>query len=269
MRLISFDPYRSLDIPGVRYLKPELALRHRAELADADWLLFPQSWQANFLVYGLKKRIFPSLSTYHLGHDKVEMTRALWSVAESHVPQTEILPSCAESIERVLDAFLFPLVLKEPRNSMGRGVFLVETPEELRRLASLNSVLYVQEYLPIDRDLRVVYVGERVVAAYWRIAGEGRFHTNVAQGGRLSFDNIPEQALALVDRVAAELGIDHAGFDLVEVDGHFYFLEFNLLFGNEGLRELGTPLGRIIWEYLQGQSYRPPGDPLSPLPKAV
>jgi ribosomal protein S6--L-glutamate ligase len=268
MRLISFDPFRSLGIPGVRYLKPELALRHREELAEADWLLFPQGWQANFLFYGLKKRIFPSLSTYHLGYDKVEMTRALWSVAERHVPQTEILPSCAESIEWVLEQFVFPLVVKEPRNSMGRGVFLLETPEQLRRFAAAHAVLYVQEYLPIDRDLRVVFVGEQVVAAYWRIAGAGRFHTNVAQGGRLAFDNIPGEALELVRRVAGELGIDHAGFDLVEVDGHFYFLEFNPLFGNEGLRELGTPLPRIIWEYLCAQSSQPPADPRRPLRKA-
>lgn len=269
MRLISFDPFRSLGIPGVRYLKPELALRHREELAEADWLLFPQSWQANFLVYGLKKKIFPSLSTYHLGHDKVEMTRALWSVAEPHVPQTQILASCAESVEQVLDQFVLPLVAKEPRNSMGRGVFLIETPEQLRRFAASNAVLYVQEYLPIDRDLRVVYVGDQVVAAYWRIAGDGCFHTNVAQGGRLSFDDIPAEALDLVQRVACDLGIDHAGFDLVEVDGHFYFLEFNPLFGNEGLRQLGTPLSRIIWEYLRGQSFCPPADPRPNLRKAM
>lgn len=32
--------------------------------------------------------------------------------------------------------------------------------------------LYVQEYLPIDCDLRIVWVGGRIMEAYWRICRE-------------------------------------------------------------------------------------------------
>jgi ribosomal protein S6--L-glutamate ligase len=37
---------------------------------NAIAVLFPEYWQINPLVYALKKRIFPSVPTYHLGHDK-------------------------------------------------------------------------------------------------------------------------------------------------------------------------------------------------------
>ena len=42
MKLISFDPLRTLAMPGVRVVKPEHWLREREALQDADWVLFPE-----------------------------------------------------------------------------------------------------------------------------------------------------------------------------------------------------------------------------------
>lgn len=256
--------YRALGIPGVRYIKPELALQQLDELRQADWILFPEHWQVNTLTYALKKRLFPNPATYHLGYDKIEMTRAFQSIAPAHVPQTLILPSSDYDSESVGELG-FPLVAKEPRNSMGKGVFLIEDRRALREFAARNSVLYLQEYLPITRDLRVVYVGRRAIAAYWRIAAPGTFHNNVARGGSISFDDVPAAAIALVEKLAAELGINHAGFDLAEVDGHFYLLEFNILFGNEALNQRGISVARHIWEYLQSEDATPPVEPTPPI----
>ncbi|AZR74172.1 alpha-L-glutamate ligase [Anoxybacter fermentans] len=264
MRLVSFNPYRSIGVPGVRYIKPEMVFKHREEIAEADWILFPEYWQVNFLVYGLKKRIFPNINTYHLGHDKVEMTRAFWAVCPENTPYTQILASTDANIEQVLDEFTFPFVTKEVRNSMGRGVFLIENKKDFLEYAQKNSILYVQEYLPIDRDLRIVYLGDKVITAYWRIGAEGQFHNNVSRGGSISFDDIPEEAIRLVEKVARKLGINHAGFDVAEVDGHYYFLEFNHMFGNQALLEKKIPVGRLIYEYLQSQSI-PPREPDKPL----
>ena len=47
MKLITFDPFRTLGLPGVRYIKPEHMHQHRDELTAADWLLFPGYWQIN------------------------------------------------------------------------------------------------------------------------------------------------------------------------------------------------------------------------------
>jgi len=39
---------------------------------------------------------------------------------------------------------------------MGRGVFLIKNEADFLTYCSTRDVLYVQEYLPIDRDLRIV-----------------------------------------------------------------------------------------------------------------
>ena len=267
MRLLSFNAFRTLGITEARYLKPERMFREMAAIQEADCLLYPEYWQVNTLVYALKKRIFPSIASYHLGHDKIEQTRAFTAVAQQHVPHTLILPSTPSAIEQILDEMVMPFVAKRVRSSMGEGVYLIETPSQLRDYAAHNEILYVQEYLPLQRDLRVVWVGRKVIAAYWREQGDG-FHFNVAQGGVINYDDIPPQALKLVEQVALGLGIDHAGFDIALIDGHPWLLEFNLLFGLDGVNRLGVNLGEQVLGYLYEQNGQP-DKPLSPQPIAA
>lgn len=248
-RLISFDPLRTLDL-DVTTVKPEDWLKRQDEIRAADWLLFPEYWQVNALVYAWHKRIFPGAASFHLGHDKIEMTRAFQAAFPAHTPHTLILPPTPASVDRVLDELTLPLVVKEPRNSMGRGVRLIRSHAELADYLRQVDVLYAQELLPIRRDLRVVIVGDTVVHAYWREAPEGGFHNNVAQGGRIDETGVPESGTAFALRVARALGIDHAGFDLAEVDGHWYLLEFNVRFGTQGLAEKGIRIGDAILSYL-------------------
>ena len=223
--------------------------------------MFPEYWQVNALVYGLQKRIFPSLATYHLGHDKIEMTRAFWAVCPEHIPQTMILPPTPGSIEQVLDGFIYPFIAKEVRNSMGRGVHLIACRSDLDNYYRGNEVLYVQEYLPIKRDLRIVYVGEQVIGAYWRNGTEGDYRNNVAQGGTIDYEGFPQGALDLVARLAQALNINHAGFDIAVVNDHYYILEFNTLFGTEGLRRRNIPVGKYILEFLERSTPQPTRPP--------
>lgn len=250
MRFVSFDPLRTLHIPDVTYLKPELFLRHRDLLARAEWLLFPEYWQVNALRYGLGARIFPSISSYHLGHDKVEMTRAFQAVCGAHVPHTLILADTPGNRARVLDELTLPFVAKTVRSSEGRGVFLIESTRDWRTYCDAHEVLYAQELLPARRDLRLVWIGREVVGGYWREHPEGGFHNNVARGGRIVHDPLPAAAVALVTEVAQRLDIDHAGFDVMEWDGFFYLLEFNRLFGNQGLVEQSIDPAALIYRHL-------------------
>jgi ribosomal protein S6--L-glutamate ligase len=265
MKLITFNPYRTLGIPNVEYIKPQHMFKEIQKIKEADVILFPEYWQVNSLVYGLKKAIFPSIESIHLGHTKVEMTRALWSVCPKFVPYTEILASSEENERAILDIFSFPFVAKEIKNSMGNGVFLIENRTQFSEYAARNDILYVQEYLESDRDLRVCLVGDEVVTSYWRVGASGQFHHNVARGGSIVQEMIPEQAIDVVKKVAGELNINHAGFDILLTDGVPYILEFNILFGNQGITQQGISIENKIYEYLLNQFGRPfPTAPLTP-----
>lgn len=264
MKLITFNPFKTIGIPNVTYIKPENIFKEIDKIKEADYVLFPEYWQVNSLVYGLKKKIFPNISTYQLGHNKIETTRALWATFPQNVPYTQILSRDKINIESIEEEIGYPLVAKEIKNSMGRGVFLVKNRLEFKKYLENNDVLYIQETLPINRDLRIVYVGNKVIGAYWRIAGEGQFHNNIAKGASYDYDNIPSEAIELVEKVANTLDVNHAGFDIAVVGNNYYILEYNVMFGNEGLRNMGVEVEKHIYEYLTSSPDFNPNSPIYP-----
>lgn len=251
MKLISFDALRTLKLNGVRYIKPEEMSRHSALIQESDGVLFPEYWQLNTLVFALKRRVFPSLASYLIGHNKVEMTRCFQALTPANVPFTMIGANTPEMAARIWDAMPSPFVAKIPKSSMGNGVFLIETRQQWQHYQSVTDTLYAQEYLPIDRDIRIVWVGRKIVGCYWRLQADQGFYNNIAQGGYAVAGPVPASARALVKTLATSLGIDHGGFDIAMVDDHPFIFEFNRLFGTRGVGGMDVKIDKAIAKYLQ------------------
>jgi len=261
MRIVSFDAFRSLGIPGITHIKPEHFQQHTDTLLHSDWVLFPEYWQVNALHYGLNLRVFPSMASYHLGHNKIEQTRVLQCVCPHNIPRTLILENTDSNCEHVWQEMDTPFVAKIPKSSEGRGVFLIDSRKQWRDYCAQQPVLYAQEYLPIDRDMRIVVVGKNIIGGYWRLQSGDGFHNNIAQGGSLHIAALDEGAVELVQRIAHRLNINHGGFDVAMVGDRPYILEFNRLFGNQGLSEQGIRPADYIYEYLLSEM----GPQLSPV----
>lgn len=108
------------------------------------------------------------------------------------VPKT-LVAFTDESAFKALDTLGYPAVLKPVVGSWGRLVALVrdrdsaqaliESREEMQN--SLMQIYYLQEYVKRPpRDIRVLTVGDEVVAAAYRYSANGEWRTNVARGGR-------------------------------------------------------------------------------------
>jgi ribosomal protein S6--L-glutamate ligase len=67
----------------------------------------------------------------------------------------------------------------------------------------------------------------------------GEFRNNVSQGGQVSFENIPEEALDFARDVARRCRFDDVGLDVCQARGTWYVLEANMVFGMEGFRLAG------------------------------
>jgi len=276
MRLVSFNVFRTLGLPNVSQIKPEQFLARPShyfdQLRHADWVLFPEYWQLNSLLYGVGCRIFPNEATYRIGHDKIETTRLCQACCPHHIPYTVIAANTPEEAHRIWLTMATPFVAKLPKASQGEGVWLIETPQDWRTYLARTDRIYVQEYLPIEKDLRVVLVGTEILTAYWRHQSDRSFHTNIAKGGQVSYDDIPEQAIALVTHLANRFGINHAGFDVAMVGDKAYLIEINRLFGNRGIPGGGAAITDAMLRYISqfGDGHRPvnPQGP-GPLPLAI
>ena len=103
-----------------------------------------------------------------------------------------------------------------------------------------------QEFLPIDRDIRAVVIGDRVVHAYWRITPPGEFRSNVGLGAEISFDNIPEKALELALDTARRCGWNDVGIDICECENRYYVLEANMKYGKAGFKKAGIDYSQLM-----------------------
>ncbi len=243
--------------PAVRYVGlkcnwDDYTPSEQAALRDAQRIYFPTIFYAGAL-YAAGKSIFPSMASYlHLG-DKVRQL-ALFRFLDCPMPRTRLFMGPVSKRKRsILEQFDFPFIAKTPVGSgQGRGVFLIDSHRALTRYLSTNQgISYIQEYIPMDRDLRVVIIGSSIVHAYWKRSDDTNFRTNVAQGGRISLNDIPEEALELALKTARSAGIDYAGFDLCWSGTQWLILEANINFGTEGFTTAGLSIEAILCDMIK------------------
>jgi RimK family alpha-L-glutamate ligase len=169
-------------------------------------------------------------------------TSALLEQAGLKTPRTIV----AERFDAAMGAFdeMRDVIVKPLFGSGGRGMVRVTDREiayrVFRALELERAVYYVQEALPHEgRDVRVFVVGERVVAAAWRMADSWR--TNMAQGARAEVAKLPAVWEEMSVRAARAVGASYAGVDLLPTDtGEVYVLEVNGIPGWHGLQQTTT-----------------------------
>jgi ribosomal protein S6--L-glutamate ligase len=193
----------------------------------------------------LGKKVFPR-NYYTLIGNKIAQTGLFQFLAIPH-PRTRIYYGGGRRAEKIRATFPFPFIAKTPfGSSRGEGVFLIEDREDLAAYLASHNPAYIQELLPIDRDLRVVVIAGRIVNAYWRIHREGDFRNNVAQGASISFEAIPAEALEFAAAAAARCGFDEVALDICHAGGRYYLLEANMAYGLEGFKRKGLDMRRVF-----------------------
>ena len=221
-------------------------------IRKAPKIYYPSVFYAD-LLDAMGKDLFPSYHTYKCVQDKIKQT-ALFSLLDIPHPVTRVFYG-KRRLDKIISLFSFPLIAKIPRGSaLGRGVYLVEDKEDLERYLDQTSVAYIQEYLSLDRDIRIVVIGERIVHAYWRVAAKGEYRSNLAVGGTVALETIPETAMALALQTARQCGWNDVGIDICCHQGRYMVLEANMKYGKEGFRQAGIDYYQLMEELIENGS---------------
>lgn len=193
-----------------------------------------------YISYMLEKagiRLFNSARAIELCDDK--MTTAL-ALSNSGIPMPKTLPGLLcydegaplnEQALRIVEEELgYPVIVKSSFGSMGTGVFKAENFEELKGAASALKMQphLFQQYITesAGRDIRVIVIGGKAVAAMERISG-GDFRSNIAIGGRGLKIDMPVQVKEMAEKAAALLNLDYCGADILFGKEGFYLCEVN------------------------------------------
>lgn len=152
----------------------------------------------------------------------------------------------------------FPIIIKTPFGSLGKGVAIVETKRSLLSafdmLLSSNDFnsLMIQEYVKESegKDVRVFIVDGKIVAKMERDA-EGRdFRSNMALGGTGKDVKLTKKERDIARDAAKALKLKIAGVDLLRSNHGPVVMEVNCNPGFEGITETtGIDVAKKIVEY--------------------
>ncbi len=177
-------------------------------------------------------------SAFTIAHDKL-LTQLKLNSANIPMPQT-FLTSTVEAAKIILKKMNYPIIMKFPKGTQGKGVMFADSRASamsiLDALVALNQPVIIQEYIESDgTDIRVFVVGDKVVAAYKRIALDDEKRANIHQGGRgeafVVNDKIKKLALSAARMVKADI----CGVDVLEGNKGPVVIEVNLSPGLQGI----------------------------------
>jgi [lysine-biosynthesis-protein LysW]--L-2-aminoadipate ligase len=164
--------------------------------------------------------------------DKVLASLAL-EKAGIPTPRT-IVALTPDAALKALDEIGYPAVLKPPIGSWGRLMAKVDDREEAEQIIEhkaalgtpMHSVFYVQEYVDKpERDLRVLMVGDEVVAAMYRHSTDWR--TNASRGGQAEAFAPSAEVQELAHRASDAVGGGVLAVDLMEAPDGLVVHEVN------------------------------------------
>lgn len=158
------------------------------------------------------------------------------------VPST-ILGKFPMDVDLVEQELGFPVIVKTLRGTRGTGVLKCEDRGQFEDLAGLlasaeaKADFLFQHYVRAShgRDVRVLVVGGRVVAAMERRSPSGHFKSNVSLGGvGVAYTPTGEMA-ELAIRAAEALELEVAGIDILFDEEGYRICEANSAPGFQGL----------------------------------
>ncbi|MCC6045177.1 MAG: RimK family alpha-L-glutamate ligase [Ignisphaera sp.] len=160
------------------------------------------------------------------------MSLCLLSKAGIPVPKTVVLEDFYAAT-RVVETFS-KAVIKPLIGSLGLGVLKIEDPDLAytigKTLAQIKQPIYVQEYVEKpNRDIRVLVIGNEIVAAYYRIqTTPGSWKTNISQGAIAQpIEKLDEELKEYSFKILDVLRLYYAGIDFGESKNGYVVFEVN------------------------------------------
>ncbi len=160
---------------------------------------------------------------------------------EKNIPMpVTYLASTAATAKKVLEKINYPIVMKFPEGTQGRGVMFADSfasaSSVLDALTALKQPLIIQEYIETgETDIRAIVVDEKVVASMKRKAIYGEKRANIHAGGEGEACILDENTKKIAIQTAKAVGADICAVDLLESVKGPLVIEINLAPGLQGI----------------------------------
>jgi glutathione synthase/RimK-type ligase-like ATP-grasp enzyme len=205
-------------------------------------------------------RFVPSLDTQFSNKSKENVTRFAWKY-KLPVPKTHIFYD-REKGTAFLKKTSYPKIVKKsygPSNYGGYFVHKVDNLEEAQALFATKKYhpMYVQDFIPMHADIRVMLIGHKPVCAFWRRPPKGKWLTNTSQGGQMDYQDVPKKVLDLAVNASKAANAEYWACDVAYgKDNKVRILECATAFA--AFPYIRDWIGQyIMWKFGQGRFPKP------------
>lgn len=164
-------------------------------------------------------------------------------------PETYLVVDAGEYIPQPLT---YPVIIKPTDENQGEGIAIANSEKELEAILNTMRHTYnrciAQTFIKESRaqDIRLLVVGDRVVAAMERTGPEGSIISNVSKGGSARPIEPTPQETAMALDTARAFGVVCAGIDIIRSANGPLVLEINPSPGLKIARIVDVPVAELI-----------------------
>lgn len=156
-----------------------------------------------------------------------------------------------------------PVVIKLQEGTQGKGVILAESKKSAKSvidtLYNMNTGILLQEYIEEanGEDLRIIVVGNKIVASMKRTSELDDFRSNVHRGAEVEEVQLTPRERFMAINATKHLGLGVAGVDLIRSKNGPLLIEVNASPGLKGIEgATGVNVAKYIVEYVEKHGRR-------------
>lgn len=175
---------------------------------------------------------------FTIAHDKL-LTQLKFQAVGIPTPRT-YLASTPESAKKVLKKINYPIIMKFPHGTGGKGIMFAESyaaaNSMLDALTALKQPFLIQEYIETGGvDIRAIVVGAKVIGAMKRKAEVGEKRANIHAGGTGEACQLDRHTQKIAVDAAKAVGADICAVDILEGAKGPLVIEVNISPGLQGI----------------------------------
>ena len=195
---------------------------------------------------------------FTLAHDKL-LTQLSLENEDIPMPMT-YMAATVSAAKKVLEKINYPIIMKLPQGTQGKGVMFAESyaaaSSMLDALDALKQPFIIQEYIETDNsDLRIIVVGEKVVASMKRKGKPEEIRANIHAGGIGEAYEPDAYTKKIAIKTAKSLGAEIIGVDMLESVKGPKVIEANISPGLQGItKATGIDVAGRIAKYLYNKT---------------
>ena len=180
-------------------------------------------------------------NAFTIGHDKL-LTHLALQYHKIPMPDTYIVSS-ADAAKKILEQVNYPVILKFPQGTQGKGVMFAESfaaaSSMLDAIENLKRPFLIQEYVETDdSDIRAFVVGDKVVTSMKRKAVFGEKRANIHAGGKGEVFVMDAHTKKIAVDTAKSIGAEICAVDMLETAKGPEVIEANVSPGLQGITEV-------------------------------